>query len=84
MSTTSGCLKMLLRRDAEQLYRMLITANFDWTLVAAIVDFGIIKVVSEALVRSSEKLRFSNACSHGKNVWVNAMSLASMLWLVIT
>ena len=80
---TASCgLEMLLRSDADQLYRMLVTADFDRALVAAVFDLRIIEVITEALTRPFQKFRFRDASCHGKNVWGVALKFSSLLWLV--
>ena len=80
---TASCgLEMLLRSDADQLDRVLVTANFDRALVAAIVDFRVIEAITEALTRPFEKFRFRDTSCHGKNVWGVASKFSSLLWLV--
>ena len=82
MTTSSRGLEMFLGRNADQLDRMPVAANFDRALVAAVVDLRIIEVITEALPRSFEKFRFRDASSHGKNVWGVATKFSSLLWLV--
>ena len=80
---TASCgLEMLLRSDADQLDRMLVTANFDRALVAAVVDFRVIEAITEALTRPFEKFRFRDTSCHGKNVWGVALKFSFLLWLV--
>ena len=82
MPTATCGLEMLLRSDVDQLYRMLVAANFDRALVAAVVDLRIIEVIAEALTRPFEKFRFRDTSCHGKNVWGVASKFSSLLWLV--
>ena len=80
---TASCgLEMLLRSDADQLNRVLVTANFDRALVAAVVDFRVIEAITKALTRPFEKFRFRDTSCHGKNVWGVASKFSSLLWLV--
>jgi len=80
---TASCgLEMLLRSNADQLNRMLVTANFDRAFVAAVVDFRVIEAITEALTRPFEKFRFRDTSCHGKNVWGVASKFSSLLWLV--
>ena len=79
---TASCgLEMLLRRDVDQLDWMVVAANFDRALVAAVLNLRVIEVITEALMRPFEKFLFRNTSTHGKNVWGVAPKFSSLLWL---
>ena len=67
-----GCLEMFLRSNADQLHWMLAAANFDRALVAAVMNFGVIKAIPEALLRAFKKLMFSDPSSHAMNLWAES------------
>ena len=49
MTATAGGLKMFLWGDADQLHRVFTAADFDRTLIAAVMNIGVIEAISEAL-----------------------------------
>ena len=69
MPAAPKSLKVLLRRDADQLNGVAPAADLDRTLEAAPAHVAVVELIAEALLSPLQELNFGDACRHGKTVW---------------